>query len=421
MLDEITISVIAGHGGKGIVSFRRERYVPRGGPDGGDGGKGGDVIIRADTSLRVLDKLRRQQRVVAEDGVRGGPGKRYGRGGNDVVVTVPVGTIVWKVAGAEEQLADLSSPGAAVVIAVGGRGGRGNAKFASSTRQAPRIAEKGLAGEQLRIRLELRLLAEVGLVGMPNAGKSSLLRSISSANPGVGAYPFTTLEPYLGVVELGYETLIVADIPGLIEGAHEGKGLGVGFLQHIERTQVLVHIVDGAQPDPVEEIAVVRRELQAFGHGLDAKRWLVAFNKVDLPEAKAQESQVIAALRPQGVTVHSISAQTGEGTTQLMQEVALIVQAERRKQQEADAVAPPPVLRPPAVQPVKVVRVDGGFEVRGDKPAQTVEMLGVESEEARAEVMRRLRRMGVAAALRRAGVQPGDRVRIGEEELEWWE
>lgn len=421
MLDEITISVIAGHGGKGIVSFRRERYVPRGGPDGGDGGKGGDVVIQADTSLRVLDKLRRKKRVEAEHGANGGPGKRYGRGGSDVVIAVPVGTIVWKVAGGEEQLADLSSPGAAVVVAVGGRGGRGNAKFTSSTRQAPRIAEKGLAGEQLRVRLELRLLAEVGLVGMPNAGKSSLLRSISSANPGVGAYPFTTLEPHLGVVELGYETLIVADIPGLIEGAHEGKGLGVGFLQHIERTQVLVHMVDGAQPDPLEEIAVVRRELQAFGHSVETKQWLVAFNKIDLPEARAQEEQVTAALRAQGVAVYSISAQTGEGITQLMQEVALIVQAERQKQEAASAIAPPPVLRPPLVRPVKVVRFEGGFEVRGDKPSQVVEMLGVETEEARVEVMRRLRRIGVGKALRRAGVQPGDRVRIGEAELEWWE
>jgi GTP-binding protein len=256
---------------------------------------------------------------------------------------------------------------------------------------------------------------------MPNAGKSSLLRSISSASPGVGAYPFTTLEPHLGVVELGYETLVVADIPGLIEGAHEGKGLGVGFLQHIERTQVLVHMVDGAQPDPVEEIAVVRRELQAFGHGLETKHWLVAFNKIDLPEARAQEEQVTAVLRAQGVAVHSISAQTGEGVAQLMQEVAATVQAERQKQQEVSAVAPLPVVRPPAVRPVKVVRVDGGFEVRGDRPSQAVEMLGVESEEARAEVMRRLRRMGVGAALRRAGVQPGDRVRIGKAELEWWE
>jgi GTP-binding protein len=338
-----------------------------------------------------------------------------------MVVAVPVGTIVWKVNGGEEQLADLVSPGVAVVIAVGGRGGRGNARFASATKQAPRIAEKGLEGEQLRVRLELRLLAEVGLVGMPNAGKSSLLRSISSASPGVGAYPFTTLEPHLGVVELGYETLVVADIPGLIAGAHEGKGLGVGFLQHIERTQVLVHMVDGAQPDPVEEIAVVRRELQAFGHGLETKHWLVAFNKIDLPEARAQEEQVTAVLRAQGVAVHSISAQTGEGVAQLMQKVAATVQAERQKQQEVSAVAPLPVVRPPAVRPVKVVRVDGGFEVRGDRPSQAVEMLGVESEEARAEVMRRLRRMGVGAALRRAGVQPGDRVRIGKAELEWWE
>lgn len=421
MLDQITISVTAGHGGKGIVSFRRERYVPRGGPDGGDGGTGGDVVIRADSSLRVLDKLRRQRRVAGEDGANGGPAKRHGRSGSDLVIDVPVGTVVWRLTGGREQVADLASAGATVVIAVGGRGGRGNARFATATKQAPRIAEKGLAGEGLRVQLELRLLAEVGLVGMPNAGKSSLLRSISSARPGVGAYPFTTLEPHLGVVELGYDTLIVADIPGLIAGAHEGKGLGVGFLQHIERTQVLVHMVDGAQADPVEEIAVVRRELQAFGQGLERKEWLVAFNKIDLPEARAHEGLVTAALRAQGVAVHSISAQTGEGVEELMKVVATSVQAERQKQQEVSAAAPLPVVRPPGVRPVKVLRVDEGFVVRGDRPSQVIEMLGVESEEARAEVMRRLRRLGVGAALRRAGVQPGDLVRIGEAELEWWE
>ena len=421
MLDEIILSVTAGHGGKGIVSFRRERYVPRGGPDGGDGGNGGAVVIQAHGSLRVLDRLRRKKRVEAEGGARGGPANRHGRRGSDVVIEVPAGTVVWKVNGEEEQLADLLSPGAAVVIALGGRGGRGNARFATATKQAPRIAEKGLPGERLRVRLELRLLAEVGLVGTPNAGKSSLLRSISSARPSVGAYPFTTLEPHLGVAELGYETIVVADIPGLIEGAHEGKGLGVGFLQHIERTQILVHVVDGAQADPVEEIAVVRRELAAFGHGLEAKQWLVAFNKVDLAEARAQEEQVTAALRAQGVDVYSISAQTREGIDQLMSKVATIVQAEREKQQEVSAAAPPPVVRPRALRPVKVIRVKEGFVVQGDKPSQVVEMLGVESEEARAEVMRRLRRIGVGAALRRAGAQPGDRVRIGEAELEWWE
>lgn len=419
MLDEIIITVIGGSGGAGIVSFRRERYVPRGGPDGGDGGTGGDVVVVADEGVRVLDDLRRRRTVRAEPGGNGGSAKRHGRDGVDVVVQVPVGTIVWQLDGAEREVADLFRSGMKVVVARGGRRGRGNARLATAVRRAPRITEKGLAGETVRIRLELRLLAEVGLVGLPNAGKSSLLRAASAARPKVGAYPFTTLEPYLGVLEYGNETVVIADIPGLIEGAHEGAGLGIAFLQHVRRTRVLVHVVDGTGPDPAEDIKVVRRELEAFGQGLCEKQWLVALNKADLPEVKEQEQQRVRQLQGLGMEVYGVSARTGEGLGELLKAVVDRARGERKAEIERDPRQYEPPVQAAAARRVQVRRVPQGFVVQGERAAQVVAMLGVESEEARAEVARRLRRIGVAAALRRAGVKPGDQVRIGEVELEW--
>ena len=413
MLDELILTINAGHGGNGAVSFRRERYVPRGGPDGGDGGVGGDVVLVADGAVRLLDKLSRRKVVRAEVGQNGGPNRRYGRQGKDALITVPVGTLVWRIGvdGGEQQIADMCRPGMRVVVAVGGRHGRGNAKLATATRRAPRIAERGLEGEKARIRLELRTLAEVGLVGLPNAGKSSILRAVSEATPKVGSYPFTTLEPSVGVVERGYQTLLIADIPGLIEGAHDGAGLGVAFLQHIQRTQLLVLVVDGAEAAPARDIAVVRDELGAYGHGLVEKPWIIAFNKIDLPEAKQE-------LDGLGVDVYRVSARTGEGLEQLVATLMTRVLQE----QEEESVAEEIVLQPRPVdikRPVKVVRLRGGFRVRGERPEQAVAMLGVESEEARAEVARRLQRMGVISALRRAGIQDGDPVRIGKTQLEW--
>ncbi len=419
MLDEITISVVAGAGGNGAVSFRRERYVPRGGPDGGKGGKGGDVVIEADLSVQVLTGLRRRMVVRAESGRDGAGGKRYGRAGKSVVIRVPVGTIVWQVAGREEQRADLCEVGMRVVVARGGLGGKGNAQFATASRRAPRIAEKGLPGERGRIRLELRVLAEVGLVGLPNAGKSSLLRAVSAARPKVAEYPFTTLEPHLGVVEVGHETMVVADIPGLIQKAHEGAGLGIAFLQHVRRTRVLVHMVDLARPDPIDDIEVIRAELRAFGQGLCEKRWVVALNKLDLPEARERADRIANTLRARGIETYTVSARSGEGVTQLVEAVLDRVQEERAMEEEAARRRVPESLRPAPLQQVQVIRTADGFEVRGEKPARVVAMLGVESEEARGEVARRLRRLGVVSALRRAGVQPGDRVRIGEAELQW--
>jgi GTP-binding protein len=417
MLDEIEIIVTAGRGGDGAVSFRRERYVPHGGPDGGDGGKGGDVTIEADPSMYVLDSLRRRRNVKAEPGVNGQGAKRHGRRGESVVLKVPVGTIVWERSGG--QLADLSVAGEQVIVARGGLGGKGNAKMATSTRQAPRIAEKGLPGEERRLRLELRMLAEAGLVGLPNAGKSSLLRAMSSARPKVGAYPFTTLEPSLGMVETHYERMIVADIPGLVEGAHEGVGLGTKFLQHVQRSRVLVLVVDGASVNPAGDVETVRDELAAFGHGLAEKPWIAALNKIDLPAAQERLDQAERAMKRQGVAVYRVSALNGEGVPALIDGLMREVQQARAVALEEAAAAEPPAVHIDVTPAIEIRAVHGGFRVVGRRAEDVVAKLGVETQEARAETARRLLRMGVGNALRRAGAKPGDRVRIGREELTW--
>ncbi len=414
MLDELSITVIAGAGGNGAVSFRRERYVPRGGPDGGDGGDGGDIVLVAHPGMLVLDELQRRKTVRAPAGEGGRPGKKHGKDGEDVTVKVPVGTIVWP-ADSREVLADLTRPWMRVVVAEGGVGGKGNARFATSVRRGPRFAERGLPGEQVTLRLELRLLAEVGLVGLPNAGKSSLLRAVSQARPKVGAYPFTTLEPSLGVVETGYDSLVAADIPGLIEGAHEGAGLGTSFLRHIERTVLLVHVVDASTEEPGNDIGVVREEMAAFGHGLVEKPWIVALNKIDLPGVRERADELAAQLRRERVEAYPICAVTGEGTEALV--AALF---ERVRELRARRPAEEEVVLRPRPRPQFVVKpADGGYVVIGAGPAQVLQKLGTEQGEVRVEVERRLRRMGVIKALARAGVHAGDRVRIGEADLEW--
>ena len=416
MLTEVEVTLTGGHGGSGAVTFRRERYVPRGGPDGGDGGDGGSVVLIADESFRMLDEVGRKSEIKAEAGRDGSPAKRHGKNGRDEQIHVPVGTLVWI---EEKLIADLVSHGTKIKVAKGGRGGNGNARFVRATRQAPRIAERGLAGESLRVRLELRLIADAGLVGLPNAGKSTLLRAVSQAQPAVGAYPFTTLEPYLGIVEVGYETFVMADIPGLIEGAHEGTGLGVDFLQHIRRTRVLVHVVDGGASDPIADIDIVRKEVEAFGLGVAEKPWIVALNKLDLPAAKEQEQNITRILKRRSIEVYSISAVNSEGTIQLAERLLQLIQAEQARAL-VRAAKEPPTLRPkPEGRKFEVARLKNGFSVRGKAASEIVEMLGVESEEARLEVMRRLRRLGVVSALVKAGIEPGDRVRIGGEELEW--
>ena len=338
-IDEVTISVLAGDGGDGCVHLHREKYVPRGGPDGGDGGRGGDVVLLADRNLATLleQRMRRENR--AESGAPGGKNGRNGRGGATLEITVPVGTIVHEIGrDGEHLLADLKSHGDRCVVALGGRGGRGNVNFATPTRQTPDFAERGRAGGARQLRLSLKLLADVGLVGFPNAGKSTLLRCLSAARPRVAAYPFTTLVPQLGVAECGERRFVVADIPGLIEGASEGAGLGDRFLRHIERTRVIVHLLDAGaavleQRDLIADYAAIRGELEAYEPGLLERTEIIALNKVDLLAERTPLDAIETELRRRGRRVVRTSGATGEGVDVLLREVV-------RALDEADAAAP---------------------------------------------------------------------------------
>ncbi len=317
-LDEVRIHVAAGNGGAGCVSFRREKYVPKGGPDGGDGGDGGNVLLRVDPGLNTLSVFRHKRFFRAEHGAGGGGSDRKGRNGKDLVIQVPAGTVV-RDAETGRILADLTVPGETWIAARGGKGGLGNARFATARRQTPRYAQPGLPGEERDLRLELKLIADVGLVGAPNAGKSSLLARISAARPKVGDYPFTTIAPHLGVVTLSDErSFVVADIPGLIEGAHQGAGMGMEFLRHIERTRVILYVLDASDQKAIETFEMVRAELRSFGASLLEKASMVALNKVDLvgPE---EASGLAKALAEQGMDVHLVSALTGQGLHDLME------------------------------------------------------------------------------------------------------
>ncbi|NLJ59606.1 MAG: GTPase ObgE [Firmicutes bacterium] len=325
-VDRVRIYVRAGSGGSGCVSFRREKYVPAGGPDGGDGGDGGNVILSVSPRLHTLMDLRRRKHYKAQGG-RAGRGKnRHGKNGEDVIIEVPPGTVVCD-SSTGDVIADLVSPGQAVVVAAGGRGGKGNARFATATRQAPRFAQPGHEGEERWIDLELKLLADVGFVGLPNVGKSTLLSRISAARPKIADYPFTTTRPHLGVVDLGDgRSFVAADIPGLIEGAHLGSGLGHEFLRHIERTKILVHVIDmagiGDQRDPVKDFHIVNDEMKLYNPELALRPTIIAGNKIDLPEAKENYEKARNILCKLGCEMYPISAVTGEGVRELLLAIA---------------------------------------------------------------------------------------------------
>lgn len=339
-----------------------------------------------------------------------------GRGGADLYVRVPVGTQVRRVErdGTLTLVGDLDRPGKAILVARGGRGGLGNAAFATPTRRAPRFAQRGEPGEEWQLVLDLKLLADVGIVGMPNAGKSTLLAAVTAACPKIADYPFTTLEPELGVAEVDGREIVLADIPGLIEGAHRGRGLGLEFLRHVERTRVLVHLVDGARPDPVADMQTVNRELAEAPGDLPAKPQVVAINKIDLPEVRARLPALADAFRREGIETLPVSAATGEGTKELLRAVIRrLPPKEERETVEHEAMPAPIGPR------FRVRRSDGLLEVEGREPVSLAYMMPLEDDEGRREFWRRMARMGVVRALRRAGARPGDRVRFGHVEVEW--
>ncbi len=421
MIDRIEIVVKGGDGGNGIVSFRREKYVPRGGPDGGDGGKGGDVVFEATHSVRNLKELGRRRIYKADRGRHGQGSNKHGRNAEDLVLKVPVGTQLTRLEtdGGEEPVGDLTEAGMRIVAARGGSGGWGNTRFATSTHQAPRIAQRGQAGEELRLRLDLKLLADVGIVGLPNAGKSTLLTQISAARPKIGAYPFTTLEPNLGVADVGWDRFVVADIPGLIEGAHEGAGLGLDFLRHIERTRVTIHLLDGSSEDPWRDLETVNEELSEYGEGLAERPQIVVINKTDIPEVAARRGEFEKAFRKRGIEPHFMSAASGEGVREVMEVVAARLSATRSEDATAAEAEPASltILRPKE-RGVRVLQEDGAYRVEGERETTFAEMMPVETEEGRAELWRRFQRWGVTGALKRAGAKEGDRVLLGRVELE---
>jgi len=414
-LDRARLLVKGGGGGRGVISFRREAHVPRGGPDGGDGGRGGSVILRVDSGMTTLSDFRFRKTLEAQSGAAGGGKNKSGKAGADLVVRVPEGTIVVDRA-TGGRVADLMTPDEEIVVARGGQGGKGNARFVSSTRRVPRIAEDGSPGESRELDLELKLIADVGLVGLPNAGKSSLLAALTRATPKIADYPFTTLTPNLGVTRLEDRELVIADIPGLIEGAHDGAGLGEEFLRHIERTRLIVHVVDLALPDPLADIAVVDAELSAYGRGLMERPRLVALNKLDLFEARERAAAIATAL---GADSIAVSAVTGEHVAELLQRifaacppreiVATAVPGERR------------IVFSAGGRDWTVKKEKDGFRVRGDRVERLATGIDWESPDAAAYFQRLLQKNGIEKELRRLGVSHGDTVRIGATELEWTE
>lgn len=415
-VDKANVTVQAGGGGSGLVSFRHEKYIDRGGPDGGDGGKGGNVVLVASRNQNTLVDFRYQKELKAEDGTSGGKRNRHGKNGADLLVPVPVGTQLLSEAG--QLLADLTADGQRAIVAAGGRGGFGNAHFTSSRRQAPRIAEKGEPGEAFAGQLELKMIADVGLVGLPNAGKSTLLSVISNARPDIADYPFTTLKPNLGMVDVDKHTsLLFADIPGLIEGAAAGKGLGDEFLRHVERTAVLLHLVDAYNDDVAAAYKAVQGELKAYKIDLSGRPQIAALTKIEgMPAGKIAAK--LAALKktvPKGTQVLTFSAHTREGLAGMLRAVQQMVADARAKQAVAaeETRQELPVLRLASNDLAwHVEKRDGGFVVTGSK----IERFALRTDFGADEGIRRLRdiikKMGIMHELIRQGVKPGDRIAI---------
>ncbi len=421
-LDRVKIWVRAGDGGDGAATFRQEAHVPRGGPDGGDGGRGGSIHLHVDAGQTTLRDFNHRHHFKGEPGGRGTRARRHGKAGDDLTLDVPPGTAVYD-DDSDELIADLVALGQTAMIARGGRGGLGNTHFKSSTHQAPKHAQKGEPGQEGWFRLELRLIADIGLVGLPNAGKSTILAAVTAATPKIADYPFTTLEPNLGVMDLGEadeRRPTIADVPGLIEGASSGAGLGHAFLRHVERTRILVHVVDGASRDPEWDYDVIRAELRAHDPALLEKPMLVVFNKVDLPAAAEAWPAFRRARKAEGIDALAISAAAGDGLDAFRSRLAEILP-------DAAGLAEPP--EPAGVVVHRIEEMgdgfsveldeDGAFRVRGKRIERSAAQTNFDVEESAERFQRELNRLGIESELRRAGIAAGDTVRIGKTELEW--
>lgn len=414
-IDEAAITAAAGNGGDGIVAWRREKYEPNGGPAGGDGGRGGSIYLEATPELSTLVEFRFKRSFDADSGKNGGTSNKAGKSGEDLTVRVPVGTIVYRTAEGKPEafLADLAHAGERVAIAKGGRGGLGNQHFANSVRQAPRFAEKGEPGERFGVRLELRLLADCGVIGVPNAGKSTLLSVVSAARPKIADYPFTTLEPQLGVVRVSdEESFVMVDVPGLIEGAHEGAGLGDHFLKHIERTRVLVHLLDGSKrlDEMLHDKTTIEHELFSWNPRLSEKPIALVVSKLDLPDAQERLNEV----RSRFPAAHGISSATGEGVKELVYAMWQTV----KDAPLPEVVTPPAHIELIARDAFHVERErDGTFIVTGDRVTRLAAMTDFESDESLSRFERVLVKIGVEKKLRDLGAADGDTVRIGEYEF----
>ena len=421
-LDEVKIWVRAGDGGDGAASFRREAHVPRGGPDGGDGGRGGSIHLRVDPGETTLIDYRFKHHFRASPGGKGGGARRHGKAGRDLALSVPPGTAVFEDG---RLLADLVARGQQVMVARGGRGGLGNVHFATATHRTPRHAQKGEPGEERWLTLELRLIADVGLVGLPNAGKSTLLAALTEARPKVADYPFTTLEPNLGVLDLGAgestdeRRPTIADLPGLIEGASLGAGLGYAFLRHVDRTRLIAHVVDAAAADPVADVELVRDELAAYDKALLEKPTILVANKLDLPAADEGWPSLRTWAAALGIPAVAVSGLTGAGVAELRDALAALLPA-------ASELAEPPVPAGVVVHRFDstrdgfaVTRETGGFRVRGRRIERMAAQTDFDNEESVERFQRDLARLGIDRELKRAGVGEGDPVMIGTAELEW--
>ena len=422
MIDSVLIQITSGSGGDGAISGRHEKFVPRGGPDGGDGGRGGNVIIVGDHNENTLINFRYEKNFSASNGENGSKAKKHGKDGDDVVIRVPVGTQIINETGS--VVADILNSGEEYMAAPGGRGGYGNVKYSSSTSQYPVIAQAGEEGLKTSLRLELKLIADVGIIGVPNAGKSSLITFLTAARPKIANYPFTTIDPVLGIVEHRDKDFVMVDIPGLIEGAHEGIGLGHEFLRHIERTRVLIHLVDGTSENPSEDFHKINKELALFNEALIGKPQILAINKVDLDEVSVLAEDIRDSMGEDAWKFHIISAVSGEGVGSMMDEVVQVLS-------DQPSVIPPslsvdlqetdiPVIRPePRRRGVSIYQEDGVYVVQAPGVERIAQRIDYDDWLARMQFYKHMQKTGVVKALEDAGISEGDTVRIGDIEWEW--